>query len=343
MATFVLVHGAMHGAWCWRDVRGLLRDAGHTVFTPTLTGQGDRRQQLTRDVGVDTHVGDLTELLWFEDLHDVHLVLHSYAGVLAGPVAEQAGERLASITYLAAFLTRPGECLLDVEPPDTVARYRQLVAETGDGWRVPTSTAFLAQWGVTDDLAAFVGPRLTDFPFKCQTDPTQYDPHALGRAAQGLRAAHRPAAPRARPLTPARGRRRLRAPRARVRSRRDARPPRRHRLGAGAGGQRVARPSAPWGDRAPSRRSCCARSPRYRRRCARPGVESTYSSHANVPHSPVSAASRGPSTSVSMCTSSMLLRQLCNFRIDISGPGVTPGFSAARQRSMSSSLIRSAT
>jgi pimeloyl-ACP methyl ester carboxylesterase len=176
MATLVLVHGAMHGAWCWREVRDPLRAAGHQVFTPTLTGQGDRRHQMTREVGVDTHVDDLTELLWFEDLHHVHLVLHSYAGVLAGPVAERAGERLASITYLAGFMTRPGECLLDVEPPETVARYRQLVAESGDGWRVPTSTAFLAQWGVTAAVTPFVGARLTDFPFKCQTDPTRYDP-----------------------------------------------------------------------------------------------------------------------------------------------------------------------
>jgi pimeloyl-ACP methyl ester carboxylesterase len=175
MATFVLVHGAMHGAWCWREVRAPLRGAGHAVFTPTLTGQGERRHHMTPDIGVDTHVDDLTEVLWFEDLHDVHLVLHSYAGVLAGPVAAQAGDRLASITYLAAFLTRPGESLLDVEPPETVARYRQLVAHSGEGWRVPSSTAFLAQWGVTDELAPFVGPRLTDFPFKCQTDPTHYD------------------------------------------------------------------------------------------------------------------------------------------------------------------------
>ena len=189
MATFVLVHGAMHGAWCWRDVRGSLHAAGHAVFTPTLTGQGDRRHQMTPDVGVDTHVDDLTELLWFEDLHDVHLVLHSYAGVLAGPVADRAGECLASITYLAGFLTRPGECLLDVEPADTAARYRQLVADSGDGWRVPTSTAFLAQWGVTDELAPFVGPRLTDFPFKCQTDPTHYD-HAAWHAVRKVYVRH---------------------------------------------------------------------------------------------------------------------------------------------------------
>ncbi len=69
-----------------------------------------------RDVGIAAHVADLTELIWFEDLRDVHLVLHSYAGVLAGPVAEQAAGRLASVTFLAAFIARPGQCLLDVEP-----------------------------------------------------------------------------------------------------------------------------------------------------------------------------------------------------------------------------------
>jgi pimeloyl-ACP methyl ester carboxylesterase len=175
MATFVLVHGAMHGGWCWRDVRQPLRASGHTVFTPTLTGQGDRRHLLTREVGVSTHVDDLTSLLWYEDLRDVHLVLHSYAGVLAGPVAEAARERLASMTYLAAFLTRSGECLLDVEPSETAVRYRSLAADAGDGWRLPASTAFLAQWGVTDALAPFVGARLTDFPLKCTTDAVTYD------------------------------------------------------------------------------------------------------------------------------------------------------------------------
>ena len=195
MATFVLVHGAMHGGWCWREVRVPLRAAGHTVFTPTLTGQGDRRHQMTRDVGVDTHVDDVAELLWFEDLHDVHLVLHSYAGVLAGPVADRAGDRLASITYLAGFLTRPGECLLDVEPPETVARYRQLVAESGDGWRVPTGTAFLAQWGVTDELAPFVAPAPHRLPVQVPDRPDAVRPVALGRGAQGVRAPHHPPLP----------------------------------------------------------------------------------------------------------------------------------------------------
>ncbi len=180
MATFVLVHGAMHGGWCWGDVRTRLVAAGHTVHTPTLTGQGDRRHLLSREVGIDTHVRDLTELLWFEDLRDVILGLHSYAGVLAGPVVERADGRVAAVVYLGAFVTRPGESLLDVEPPAVAQRYRDLAAEHGDGWRVPASPAFLDQWGVTDPgRREWIGPRLTDFPLRCCTEPTVYDGAAL--------------------------------------------------------------------------------------------------------------------------------------------------------------------
>src|SRR6202050_740504 len=91
VATFVLVHGAMHGGWCWREVRQRLSGNGHEVYAPTLTGQGDRRRGLTPQVGIADHVADLTELFWFEDLRDVHRVLHIYAGVLAGPVADRGG------------------------------------------------------------------------------------------------------------------------------------------------------------------------------------------------------------------------------------------------------------
>jgi pimeloyl-ACP methyl ester carboxylesterase len=170
----------MHGGWCWRDVRRRLWASGHEVYAPTLTGQGDRRRALTPGVGIATHVGDLTELLWFEDLHDVHLVLHSYAGVLAGPVAQQAPGRLASVTYLGAFIAQPGQCLLDVEPPDVARRYRELAASGGSGWFVPASPSFLDQWGITDpDLRARVAPRLTGFPLRCLTDPVEFDPKAL--------------------------------------------------------------------------------------------------------------------------------------------------------------------
>lgn len=180
MATFVAIHGAMHGGWAWGPVRRLLADAGHDLLAPTLTGQGDRADQLDRDVGIETHVNDVLAALYYEDIREGVLVLHSYAGVLAGAIAERCEGRIASVILAGGFHARPGQCLLDAEPPETAARYRELAADVGDGWKVPASDAFLAQWGVTDPaMAAFVGPRLTDFPLKACTDPVEYDPAAL--------------------------------------------------------------------------------------------------------------------------------------------------------------------
>ncbi|MFD7612874.1 alpha/beta fold hydrolase [Streptomyces sp. NPDC059828] len=180
MADYVLVHGAMHGGWCWGPVRDLLTRHGHRVFTPSLTGQGERHRELTREVGVATHVDDLVDLIWYEDLGNVRLVLHSYAGILAGPVAERAAGRLAAVVLAGGFLVRPGECLLDVEPPEAARRYRELAAEHGEGWYLPADASYLTQWGVRDErLRAWAGPRLTDFPFRCQTDPVEFDPGPL--------------------------------------------------------------------------------------------------------------------------------------------------------------------
>jgi pimeloyl-ACP methyl ester carboxylesterase len=168
----------MHGGWCWRDVGRRLTSAGHEVHAPTLTGQGDRRRGRTASTCLTTHVDDVSDRLWFEDLTGVHLVLHSYAGMLAGPLAERTGDRLASVVYLGAFVGEPGECLLDVEPAATAERYRTLAADGGGV--VPASDAFLDQWGVTDpDLRTRVSPRLVDFPLGCATEPAVYDPAPL--------------------------------------------------------------------------------------------------------------------------------------------------------------------
>src|SRR3954467_6986711 len=67
--TFLLVHGAWHGGWCWRKLTPLLRAAGHQVFTPTLTGLGDRAHLLSADVDLTTHIKDITAVLEYEDLH----------------------------------------------------------------------------------------------------------------------------------------------------------------------------------------------------------------------------------------------------------------------------------
>ncbi|MET0627304.1 MAG: alpha/beta fold hydrolase [Acidimicrobiia bacterium] len=185
MTTFVLVHGAMHGGWVWREVARDLRDRGHEVFTPTLTGQGDRSHLRTPQTGIDTHVADLLAVFEFEDLTDVHLVLHSYAGVLAGPVAERCADRISCVVHLGAFVVRPGESLLDVEPPDVAARYRELAAASATADVVPASAAFLDQWGVTDPVARdWVAPRLRDFPLRCAIDPVDFDDRALAGLPQ---------------------------------------------------------------------------------------------------------------------------------------------------------------
>jgi pimeloyl-ACP methyl ester carboxylesterase len=185
MTTFVLVHGAMHGGWCWRDVARVLRREGFDVFTPTLTGQGERRHLRRPGTGIATHVDDLTAVLEFEDLDDVVLVLHSYAGVLAGPVAQRCAERIGCIVYLAAFLTQPGESLLDVEPATVAERYRTLARESPTGDVITASEAFLDQWGITDpSMREWVAPRLTDFPLRCATDPVEYDAATLAALRQ---------------------------------------------------------------------------------------------------------------------------------------------------------------
>ena len=176
MADIVLVHGAMHGGWCWAQVAERLRSDGHRVLTPTLTGQGERRHLLTPDVGVSTHVEDITNAVWFEGFDRVTLVLHSYSAVLAGPLATRLGGSVERVVAAGGFLVDSGQCLLDVEPPETAQRYRSLAAAAGDGWRVPASDAFLDQWGVTDpSLRAVVAPRLTDFPLRCATESVVFD------------------------------------------------------------------------------------------------------------------------------------------------------------------------
>jgi pimeloyl-ACP methyl ester carboxylesterase len=109
MATFVLVHGAWHGGWCWRDVRATLINNGHDVFTQTLTGLGERSHLLSPDVDLNTHILDVANVLEWEELTDVILVGHSYGGHVITGVADRAKSRLRHIVYLDAYLPADGE------------------------------------------------------------------------------------------------------------------------------------------------------------------------------------------------------------------------------------------
>lgn len=110
--TFVLVHGAWHGGWCWKYVREALQAQGHNVFTPSLTGLGDRVHLRNPDVNLTTHVTDIVNLIEYEELEDVILVGHSYAGHVVSWVADKVKDRLAHVVFLDAVLPTDGEPFL---------------------------------------------------------------------------------------------------------------------------------------------------------------------------------------------------------------------------------------
>ncbi len=109
MTTFVLMHGGGMGGWTWKFCREILEAKGHKVFTPTFTGFGEREHLISRSAGNDVHVLDVVNVLKYEDLTDVVLVAHSYAGTVAPGVLAQVGDRVSRVIFLDAIITHAGE------------------------------------------------------------------------------------------------------------------------------------------------------------------------------------------------------------------------------------------
>ncbi len=118
MSTFVLVHGSMHGGWCWKRVAPLLRAAGHDVYTPTLTGLAERVHLAHPGIDLDAQIRDVLGVLEFEDLHDVVLAGHSYGAMVITGVADRAPERIGHLVYLDGAMARDGQTVLDLFPPE---------------------------------------------------------------------------------------------------------------------------------------------------------------------------------------------------------------------------------
>jgi pimeloyl-ACP methyl ester carboxylesterase len=162
MSTFVLVHGAWHGGWCWRAVRRLLDRAGHEVLAPSLTGLGERKHLARPDVDLETHIGDIVSILEMEDLRDVVLVGHSYGGMVVTGAADRAHERIKRIVYLDAFVPENGRCVLDYVVPERAARMREEGEQTGS-----VSPPPLSLWGLTEpEHIDFVKPREVRHPYR---------------------------------------------------------------------------------------------------------------------------------------------------------------------------------
>jgi pimeloyl-ACP methyl ester carboxylesterase len=164
LAAYVLLHGAWHGSWCWNRVSPILRAAGHEVYTPTLTGLGERSHLLTPEPGVSTHVQDLINVFEYEDLHDVILVGHSYGGMVLSGAAASIHHRVRHMVYLDALVPqKDGASVystigLSREPPP-------------DGMVAPPST-----FGVDEpEDVAWITEKMTPQAFNCFVEPLRID------------------------------------------------------------------------------------------------------------------------------------------------------------------------
>lgn len=164
MTTFVLVHGAWGGAHTWRSVRPLLTLGGHHVFTPALTGIGERAHLASPQIGLSTHVDDVVRQIVFEDLTDLVLLGFSYGGMVVTGALEQVAGRVDQLVYLDAFVPADGQSVADLT-----------------GFPAPPANGLGVDWLVPpverefDDSAEaeFATPRRTPQPSRTFTEPVR--------------------------------------------------------------------------------------------------------------------------------------------------------------------------
>jgi pimeloyl-ACP methyl ester carboxylesterase len=165
--TFVLIHGSFCGGWYWRRVSDLLEKRGHAVFSPTLAGLGEHSHLLNQDINLDTHITDIVNLIKWEDLSDICLVAHSYAGWPASGALEQIGERVSSIVWVDAFKPDDGQKALDAVN-ETIRKNALAAAEKREaGLHQAPAALFL----VNDKDRAYADARLTPQPIGTYLQP----------------------------------------------------------------------------------------------------------------------------------------------------------------------------
>lgn len=166
MANFVLVHGAFHGGWCYVRVARGLRAKGHDVYTPTLTGLGERRHLASESVSLETHVDDVAGVIEFECLDQVILCGHSYGGMVITGVAGKLGDRIRSLVYLDSFVPEDGQSLADIVGPEVAAN----ALAAPKAWApFPGSAVF----NVNAQDAGWVDAKCTPHPLGTFLDPVR--------------------------------------------------------------------------------------------------------------------------------------------------------------------------
>jgi pimeloyl-ACP methyl ester carboxylesterase len=176
MTDFVLVHGAWHGGWCWRRVVDRLHAQGHRAHAVTLTGLGERAHLMSPLITLETHIADVTGLIEAEELQQVVLAVHSYAGMIGTAVADRMADRLKHLMYVDAVVPKPGESWSSTHASAT--REARLAAAQGSpdySFPPPDPSVF----GLAAQDHAWVQRRQTPHPGHTYQAPLQFDPRRV--------------------------------------------------------------------------------------------------------------------------------------------------------------------
>lgn len=170
--TFVLVHGAWHGGWCWTQVADLLRNQGHKVFTPTQTGLGERSHLISKEITLNTFIDDVANLILWENLEDVILVGHSFGGNTISGVADRLPQKIRKLIYLDAMIIQSGETPLSTLPKDVAENRIEAAKDSSNGLSLPIPSA-KAMGIFEEDQIAIIDGKLTPHPFSTFLSPLE--------------------------------------------------------------------------------------------------------------------------------------------------------------------------
>ena len=138
---FLLIHGAWHGGWVWNEISEILGYQGYSVSTPTLTGLGEKKHLLSSKITIDTFIEDVVNHIIFENLNNIILVGHSFAGSVISGVADKLKDRIQKLIYFDAVILKDGQKPFDIAPKEIVKQRIELAKRFGNGISIPAPSA----------------------------------------------------------------------------------------------------------------------------------------------------------------------------------------------------------
>ena len=160
---FLLIHGAWHGAWVWNEISEILRYQGHSVSTPTLTGLGEKKHLLSSKITIETFIEDVVNHIVFENLNNIILVGHSFAGSVISGVADRLKDRIKKLIYFDAMILKDGQKPFDISPKEIVEQRIELAKKFGNDISIPAPSADV--FGVFDiKKSLLLEEKLTSHP-----------------------------------------------------------------------------------------------------------------------------------------------------------------------------------